>query len=101
MNKKPFLIFFSIILFAVVFFLLGEAIIHLEALIKGGRIWTPDKHLYVQHIPNTSFTEVGYYREYVARGKINNWGFVGGDCDIKKADGVYRICSSRYRKELL
>jgi lysophospholipase L1-like esterase len=91
MKKKKLFIFFSVVASAVAFLLLAEAVIRLEALIKGGRIWTPDKRLYVQHIPNTSFRNVGYYKEYSAKGRVNNWGFIGKDRSIDKPEGSYRI----------
>ena len=91
MSKKLKLKILSIILFAFIFLLSGEVIIRLEGAIKGGRIWTSDKYLHVQHIPNVFYTNVAYYKEYVAKGKVNNWGFIGEDLHIEKPKGTQRI----------
>jgi len=91
MSKKPLFIAVSVVLSLAVFLIMGEIIIRIEAFIKGGRIWTPDKYLHVQHIPNTEFTEVGYYKEYKAKGRINNWGFIGEDINLAKGKDTVRV----------
>jgi lysophospholipase L1-like esterase len=90
--KKQFL--FHLVAVAIVvisILLLGEIIIRIEGFIKGGHIWTPDKYFYVQHIPNTRFRQIGYKREYITRGRIDRWGFVGDGCTLRKGDDTYRI----------
>jgi len=91
MSKKLKLKIFPITLFALIFLLSGEVIIRLEGAIKGGRIWTPDPYLYIQHIPNTNFTNVGYQEEYITKGHVDKWGFMGRGCSIKKAKNTNRI----------
>jgi len=90
--KNRFLSFLaSVTLSLCVFLIFGEIIIRIEGFIKGGHLWTPDKYLHIQHIPNTTFLQKGYYKEYEAKGRVNNWGFIGKDVDIDKGKDTKRI----------
>lgn len=91
MKKKIVYEIISLAVFVIIALLLGEILIRIEAHVKDSRIWTPDKYLYAQHIPNASYTNVSYYKEYAAKGRINNWGFIGKDTRLEKPKDAQRI----------
>jgi len=91
MKKKIVYEIISLGVFVIIALILGEILIRIEAHVKDSHIWTPDKYLYAQHIPNSSYTNVSYYKEYAAKGRINNWGFIGKDARLKKTKGAQRI----------